>query len=247
MTLAGRAVLPTATGLFMHPEDPGFRALRGPVDRALTSLPPADSFVLLAAGDEALVHDASTALLVAGGQPQVRAELHHDDALLAALASRGQFPRVRDDDLGGPLAVLALLVNTVQPEACTLPVTVPRAAGTEALEAVAAGILGAARAVDRSVVIVAAGELAVQLDRDPVYEAPSQPRGFDTAAVAALGAGDAAAMAALGPGSAGDHGAAGWAPLTVLLAAAPERGPFGAVEYLRVASVGRVVAHDPPS
>ncbi|HSK23101.1 MAG TPA: hypothetical protein VK906_08000 [Egicoccus sp.] len=244
MTITGRAVLPTATGLFTHPNDPGFRALRASVDRALTSLPTVDSFVLLAAGDEALVHDASAVTLVAGEQPYVRAELQHDEQMLAALSSRGQFPRVRDDFLDGPLAVLALLVNAVQPDACTMPVTVPRAAGVEALEAVAAGIVGAAQATQRSVAIVAAGELAVLLDGEHGNHPLAQARGFDADVVAALEAGDAAAMAALGPTQAGDHGAAGWAPLAVMLATGTDRGAFGTVDYLRVACVGRVVAYD---
>lgn len=247
MTITGRAVLPTATGLFTHPNDPGFRALRASVDRALTALPTVDSFVLLASGDEALVHDASAVTLVAGEQPHVRAELQHDEQMLAALSSRGQFPRVRDDFLDGPLAVLGLLVNAVQPAACTMPVTVPRAAGVEALEAVAAGIVGAAQATERSVAIVAAGELAVLLDGEHGSHPHDEPRGFDAEVVAALRAGDAAAMATLGPTRAGDHGAAGWAPMTVMLAAGPDRGAFDEVEYLRVACLGRAIAYDLPA
>lgn len=244
MTIAARAVLPTATGLFTHPDAPDFRALRASVDRALTSLPAVDSFILLAAGDEALLHDASAVTLVAGDQPKVRAELHHDEQLLAALSPRGQFPRVRDDFLAGPLAVLALLVNAVQPEATTMPVTVPRAAGTDALAAFAAGIVGAVQATGRTVAIVAAGELALQLDDEQLAGPREHPVGFDAAVVAAIETGDAAAMADLGPGRAGDEGAVGWAPLAVLLAAASGPGPFGKVDYLRVARVGRAVACD---
>lgn len=246
MTLHGRAVLPTATGLFLHPDDPSFRALRDLVDRALTALPAVDAFVLLAAGDEALLHDASAVTLAVADQPQVRAELRPDEELLAALASRGQFPRVRDDQLGGPLAVLALLVHAMQPAACVLPVTVPRAAGLGALEAVAAGIVAAARATERRLTVVAAGDLAVQMDADPAA-APDRPTGFDAAAVTALESGDLAAMASLGPLQAGDHAAAGWAPLTVLLATTPARGPLDKIAYQRVAGIGRVVAYDLPT
>jgi hypothetical protein len=245
VTITGRAVLPTATGLFLHPDDAGIRTLRAAVDRALTALPPVDSFVLLAAGDEALVHDASAVTLFDGEQPEVRAQLHNDEHLLAALVARGQFPRVRDDFLVGPLGVLALLVTAVQPRACTMPVTVPRGAGIDALEAIAAGIVGAAEATERTVAIVAAGELALQLDGQ--HGSDPQPAGFDAAAMTALEAGDAGAMAALGPTRAGDHGAAGWAPQTVMLAAGPDRGPFDRAEYLSVVRVGRAVAYDLPA
>lgn len=247
MTITARVALPTATGLFTHPDEPGFRVLRGSVDRALVALPPVDSVVLLAAGDEALVHDASEVTLVAGEQPHVRAELEHDEQMLAALSSRGQFPRVRDDFLEGPLAVLALLVNAAQPDACTLPVTVPRAAGVAALEAVAAGIVGAAEASGRRVAVVAAGELALLRDGEHGRDPRERPGGFDAEVVAALEAGDAAAMATLGPTRAGDHGALGWAPLTVMLGTGPGRGPLGTVEYLRAGCVGRVVAYDLPA
>ncbi|MFA9431214.1 hypothetical protein [Egicoccus sp. AB-alg2] len=240
MTLVGRAVLPTAVALFEGASEDTVRALRAAVDFTLTALPRVDSFVLLAAGHEALVHDASGASLSQRGLPDVRAELRHDEELLGALTSRGQIPRVRDDWLAGDLAALALLVSTVQPDACVQPVTVPRGAGRQALEATAAGIIGAARATQRRIALVASGDLARRRGADDLAAAIA----WDQAAVTAVAGNDLDAFSELGPAAATVHGAAGWAPLTVLLTAAAGRAPFPAVEHHVVDGAGRLVASE---
>ena len=237
MTVAGRAVLPTARGLFGD-TDGTVRALRDDVDRALAALPAVDAFVLLAAGDQALVHDASAAELTHDGTVEIRADLRHDEALLGALAARGQTPRIRDDRLTGDLGALAVLVTAVQPQACVQPVTVPRAAGREALEAAAAGLVGAVRATRRRVVLVAAGDLARRQGADDLAAAVA----WDRAAVAAVADGDLDAIACLGPGAASTHGASGWAPLAVLLGATSGAGPFARVGHHVVDGAGRLVA-----
>ncbi|GGI06614.1 hypothetical protein [Egicoccus halophilus] len=239
MTVVGRAALPTAVELFTPGTDPAARQLRQAVDRTLTQLPPVDSFVLLAAGEEGLVHDASGATLHASGQPGLRVELHHDEELLAALATRGRTPRVRGDWLEGPLAVLALLAATMQPSACMLPVTVPRAAGWQALESIAAGIAGAARATERRIAVVAAGDLALaDADGDGRRAAD-----WDRDAVVALRDDEPERLATLGPVTANRLGADGWAPLAVLLTAGGRRGPLRP-EHLTVGGQGRLVAVD---
>ncbi|MFA9446651.1 hypothetical protein [Egicoccus sp. AB-alg6-2] len=233
--------LPTTSELFTGTGTANARALRDAVDGALASLPDTDSFVLLAAGDEGLVHDASGAVVAPDGVPPLRAELHHDETLLGALASRGQIPRVRNDWLHGSLAALALLVHAVQPRAGVQSITLPRAAGWQALEATAAGIVGAARATDRRIVLVAAGDLAA------VGDEPTRAAAWDEAAVAAVRTGDTETLAGLGPSAAAACQAAGWAPLTVLISAFGANRPFTSLDYRVVEGTGRLVAHGEPT
>jgi hypothetical protein len=216
--------------------------LRAAVDRALVPVAAVESVILLAAGDEALVHDASRATLASYGHPDVATPLAHDEELLTAVAARGQIPRVRDDRLDGDLAVLATLVTTVQPGVRLLSVTVPFAAGAHALAATAAGLTGAAATTERRVAVVAAGDLAATLDTTSPGYVIDGATDWDAAAVAAVRAGDVTAMAGLGPEDATRVQARGWAPLAVLLAVADQlQHRFGEVTYLAPRGVGQLV------
>jgi hypothetical protein len=210
----------------------------------LRGLEDVDTVILLAAGDEALVHDANQATLASYGHPEVRTDLAHDEELLSAVSARGQIPRVRDDRLDGDLAVLAILATTVAPDVCLLSVTVPAGAGAGALSATAAGLTGAADSTDRRVAVVAAGDLAATLDTTSPGYLVEGAVDWDAAAVAALRAGDVEAMAALGPDGAGQVQARGWAPLAVLLTVArKQQHTFGEVTYHAPRGVGQLVAH----
>jgi hypothetical protein len=217
--------------------------LRAAVDRALAPVADVDSVILVAAGDEALVHDANRATLASYGHPDVTTELAHDEELLSAVASRGQIPRVRDDRLDGDLAVLASLVTAVRPGGSLLSVTVPYAAGTDALGATAAGLTGAAAATDRNVAVVVAADLAATLDTTSPGYLVEGATDWDAAAVAAVRDGDVEAMAALGPAEATRVQARGWAPLSVLLTVARQlQHRFDEVTYLAPRGVGQLVA-----
>jgi hypothetical protein len=218
-------------------------ALRDAVDRALAPVADVDSVILLAAGDEALVHDANRATLASYGHPAVTTELAHDEELLSAVASRGQIPRVRDDRLDGDLAVLATLVTAVRPDVSLLSVTVPYAAGAAALGASAAGLTGAAATTDRKVAVVAAADLAATLDTSSPGYLVEGAATWDAAVVAAVREGDVEAMAALGPAEATRVQARGWAPLAVLLTVGHRlQHRFAEVTYLAPRGVGQLVA-----
>jgi hypothetical protein len=110
------------------------------------------------------------------------------------------------------------------------------------LDALAAGLTGAAAAVDGEVAVVAAGDLAATLDvTSPGYLVDGAVA-FDDAAVAAIRALDEDAFAALGPDEAGRVQARGWGPLTVALAAARlARLTLAEVAYHAPRGVGQVV------
>lgn len=194
-----------------------------------------DARVLLAAGSSSVIHDR--AVIGAPGDAEAVLEVPVDTELLAALASRTGFPRGRTDRLGGSLAELVRWSAHVDPVLPVLPVEVPAQASPDTLEAVATGLRGAAAAVERSVGVVAVGDLAVRGDGTA-----SQARDFDHRVVEALRAGDLDALGALGPGRAHDLGARGWAPLMVvaLLAGMVDLTP-GEVHYLDRDGVGHVV------
>jgi hypothetical protein len=218
-------------------------ALRADVDRALRPLAEVDTVILLAAGEQALVHDASRASLAPYGHPDVVAELEHDEELLTAVASRGQIPRVRDDQLVGDLAVLAVLAVTAAPHVGLLSVTLPGTAGSGALDATAAGLTGAAGATDRRVAVVAAGDLSASLDVSSPGYLVEGANAWDAAVVDAFRSVDVAAMADLGPKQALRVQARGWAPLAVLLrVAARFERPFDEVSYHAPRGVGQLVA-----
>jgi hypothetical protein len=219
-------------------------ALRQAVDQALQQLADVDTVILLAAGDEALVHDANRASLASYGHPEVGAELAHDEELLSAVAARGQIPRVRDDRLDGDLAVLATLVTTAAPDVCLLSVTVPRGAGPAAMAATAAGLTGAAGSTERRVAVVGAGDLAATLDVSSPGYLVEGAADWDAAAIAAFRDGDVDAMADLGPQRAATVQARGWAPLTVLLQVGRRLDRhFTTVTYHAPRGVGQLVAH----
>jgi hypothetical protein len=216
--------------------------LRRDVAEALGELRGVDSVVLLATGSEALVHDASCATLASYGHPEVRCDLAHDEPMLQAVSARGQLPRVRDDRLDGDLAVLATLVTAAAPGVRVLSVTVPPA-GSDALEASAAGLVGAAGSTDRRVAVVAAADLAATLTTASPGYLVEGASGWDERAVAAVRRGDVGSLAALGPAEATRVQARGWAPLVVLLRVAARAGHrFDVVRYHAPRGVGQLVA-----
>jgi hypothetical protein len=218
-------------------------ALRADVERALRPLAEVDTVILLAAGEEALVHDANRASLAPYGHPDVTIELSHDEQLLSAVASRGQIPRVRDDQLVGDLAVLAMLASTAAPHVCLLSVTLPGGAGSDALDATAAGLTGAAASTDRRVAVVAAGDLAATLGTSSPGYLVDGATDWDAAVVDAFRALDVEVMSDLGPREALRVQARGWAPLAVLLRVARRlERPFGEVSYHAPRGVGQLVA-----
>jgi hypothetical protein len=250
MTLAAIAVVPAAPLLLpgTSPALPsevgdGVDALRADVTDALAALPTGlRAAILLCCGDELLVHAASRATLRSYGRPQVAATLRLDRALLAAAGDRGQAPTVQEDELHGDLAVLALLLAAARPEVAVVPMTVPTRATRGVLDALAAGLVGAASAVDGHVAVVASGDLAATLDRTSPGYLVEGATAFDAAAVAAVRAGDEDGFAALGPDEAQRVQARGWGPLTVALAAACLAGlAFADVSYHAPRGVGQVV------
>jgi hypothetical protein len=250
VTLDALAVVPAAPLLLpgvspAQPDDlaPAVTALRADVAAALAGLPTdLRAAVVLACGDELLVHAAARATLRSYGRPREDVALRLDRPLLAAVGDRGQAPTIQEDDLHGDLAVLALLLAAARPEVAVVPVTVPTLASRGVLDALAAGLVGAAAAVDGSVALVAAGDLAATLDTSSPRYLVEGAADFDAAAVAALRAVDEDAFAALGPAEAGRVQARGWGPLTVALAAAQLAGlSFAEVRYHAPRGVGQVV------
>jgi hypothetical protein len=227
--------------------------LRDEVDATLRSLATADVVVLLAGGDDGVLHDRA---VVRHRPPDATAgerELPVDTDLLAAVAGRGGFPRGRTDQLEGDLAALTLRCAETGLTGPVLPVEVPATASGEALDAVAAGLRGAAAATRARVGVLAAGSLASDAapsdgTDDGVGGRGDGPWGatergpveFDRRAVAALEAGDHSALTALGPDFAVRVGARGWAGLVVAssLATGTDRRRL---RYARTCGVGQVV------
>jgi hypothetical protein len=250
MSLVAIAVVPAAPLLLAgaSPAQPAglvdaVAALRSDVANALAALPTGlRAAIVLTCGDELLVHAAARATLRSYGRPQVAATLRLDRPLLGAVGDRGQAPTVQEDELHGDLAVLALLLAAARPEVAIVPLTVPTRASRGVLDALAAGLVGAAAAVDGTVSVVAAGDLAATLDTTSPGYLVEGATAFDAAAVAAVGAVDEDAFAALGPDEAGRVQARGWGPLTVALAAARLAGlRFAEVGYHAPRGVGQVV------
>lgn len=250
MTLAVLGALPAAPLLLpvAAPRIPAdhhatVAALRADVSRVIELLPAAATVVLLAGGDEPLVHDAKRATLASYGLPDVEMDISVDLELLAAVAARGQAPRVRSDRLDGDLAVLSLLVARGRPDVAVLPVHVPRRAGGTALAGTAAGLLGAAAAIDRPVALIAASDLSAALTTASPGHLVEGAGAWDVATVEAVRAVDPTALAAIGPGEAERVQAHGWAPLLVLLEAAASLGRrFDEVSYHAPRGVGQLVA-----
>lgn len=272
MTVVGLAAVPAAPLLLasVSAAQPAavtgpLAALRSDVTAAVRALLGAGrrSAVLLAGGEELLVHAAGSATLSSYGRPQAATALALDRALAAAIGDRGQAPSVQEAELHGDLAVLALLVADavagsdalaadVAPASgphapsppLVVPVTVPSAASRGVLDGIAAGLVSAAAAVDGKVAVLAAGDLAATLEVTSPGYLVDGAAAFDAATVAALRGGDEAALAALGPREAAHVQARGWAPLTVLLAMARLTGlGVGAVGYHAPRGVGQVVMH----
>jgi AmmeMemoRadiSam system protein B len=240
---ASALLLPAAVPALPEAHRAAITALREDVARALRRLPDRGTVVLLGSGDEPLVHDAKRATLASYGLPDSDVAVTIDLDLLAAVAARGQAPRVQSDRLDGDLAVLALLVADARPEASIVPVVVPRRADPSALSGTAAGLLGAATAVDRPVAVIAASDLAATLTMSSPGYLVEGSGDWDAAATAAVRAADPTAMAALGPNEADQVQARGWAPLTVLLEVAAALGhSFEEVNYHAPRGVGQLVA-----
>lgn len=221
---------------------PAVARLRADVDDALGILERVDVVVLLAGGDERLVHDAGGATLASYGLPDIEVATCVDTDLLGEVVDRGQASRVQDAWLHGDLAVLALQVAAAAPGRPLLPVTVPAAASAAALHELAAGLVAALHVGDRRVGVVAAGDLAATLTRSSPGALVDGASGWDRAAVRALERRDADALAGLGPQAAARVVARGWAPLVVLLALADAFAhELGAVRYHAPRGVGQLV------
>jgi hypothetical protein len=250
VSLTAIAVVPAAPLLLpgVSPAQPpelaeAVAALRKDVAAALAGLPTGlRAAIVLGCGDELLVHAAARATLRSYGRPQVAATLRLDRPLLAAAGDRGQAPTIQEDELHGDLAVLSLLLAAARPEVAVVPMTVPTRASRGVLDALAAGLVGAAAAVDGPVAVLASGDLAATLDTSSPGYLVEGATAFDEAAVAAVRAVDEGAFAALGPAEAGRVQARGWGPLTVALAAARLVGlSFAAVDYHAPRGVGQLV------
>ncbi len=218
-------------------------ALRGDVATVLAGLPPVDTVVLIAAGEDATLPDGGCADLAGYGHPQVRSDVPVDRELLAAVATRTSTPRVRADVLTGDLAVLALQVAAARPELAVLPVTVAVGAAPGSLGGLAAGLSSAVDRTQRRVAVLAAGDLSASRTTDsPGYLAEGAVA-WDEAAVAALRGGDTAAFEALGPREARRVAARGWAPLAVALQVARAAElRFEQVRFAAPRGVGQLVA-----
>jgi hypothetical protein len=216
-------------------------ALRAEVDATLRELAGAGVVVLLAAGEEGVLHDRAVASLRPLGVDGPDRELPVDTDLLAAVAGRGRFPRGRTDRLDGDVAVLTLLCAEAGRTGPILPLEVPATALGGALDAVAAGLRSAAETVERDVAVVAAGDLSAGLDTaSPAYAIPGADE-FDRRMVAALRGADHDALMGLGPSEAGRVRARGWAGLVVADTLAGREPARRRVRYSSVRGVGQVV------
>jgi AmmeMemoRadiSam system protein B len=249
VSVAAVAVVPAAPLVLpaASPDQPAVlrepvAALRAAAADALGHLG-ARTVVLLATGDEPLLHDAAMATLASYGLPHVTAELDIAEELLTSIAARGQAPRVRSERLDGDLAVLALQLLAVVPDARVVPMSVPGVANADALSAMATGLEAAITDHGEPVAVVAAGDLAATLDTtSPGYLVEGATR-WDEEATAAIAASDPTALAALGPEGAQRFQARGWAPLTVLVAVASSADrPLTHTDYHAPKGVGQLVA-----
>lgn len=191
--------------------------LRRAVSDALAALPPVDTIVLLAGGDDATLPDGGCVDLAGYGHPQARGGVPVDRELLAAVATRTRTPRIRADVLTGDLGVLALLVAAARPGVQVLPATVAHAAGAATLGGFAAGVVGGVDALGRDVAVVASGDLSSSRDASSPGYLVEGAVAWDDAVLTALAAGDLESLAALGPAEAGRVGSRGWSSLLVLL------------------------------
>jgi hypothetical protein len=215
--------------------------LRAAVTATLRPLVGADVVVLLAGGEQGVLHDRAAASLRPFGLAGTERELPVDTDLLAAVAARGRYPRGRTDQLTGDLGVLALLCDQAGLTGPVLPVEVPASASGEALAAMASGLRGAAEAAGRDVALVVGGDLSAGLHTSsPAYRIDGA-EAFDRRAVAALETADHAALVALGPDEAGRVQARGWAGLVVADSLAIGGPEARSVRYSTVRGVGQVV------
>lgn len=219
------------------------KSLRAAIDDTLDALPRSGTVLLIDAGPESVVHDATRASLAGYGYPEVTADLRVDTGSLVAVSARGQAPRVRSDHLSGDLATLALLVAAARPDLAIAPVTIPASAGARALEDVAMGLQAAIAGVPRQVVVIAVGDLAATLHVTSPGYYNEDAAGWDQQAVDAFGNQDVARFSQLGPVEAERVQARGWAPLTVGLHLASHAGlSVDSATYLTCRGVGRLVA-----
>jgi hypothetical protein len=231
VTVRAVATVPSAPLLLpaVSPRQPASLAdavadLRGAVADALAALPPVDTIVLVAGGEDATLPDGGCADLAGYGHPQARADVPVDRALLAAVATRTGTPRIRADVLTGDLGVLTLLVAAARPEAQILPATVAHGAGAATLGGFAAGVVAGVETLGREVAVVASGDLSSSRDATSPGYLVEGATAWDDAVVAALAADDLEALTALGPAEAGRVGARGWSSLVVLLHVARAAG-----------------------
>ncbi|MGH3442649.1 MAG: hypothetical protein ACRDUY_11530 [Nitriliruptorales bacterium] len=243
------AVVPAAPLLLpeVSPDQPpgvreGVEELRGVTRRCLERLPPADAYVLVAAGPRG-IYDRAEASLAPVGVPDVAAELPTSDELLEHLPRLTQYPVLRGVPLDVSHAVLAMLLHEVRGSVTTLPVSAPPGADFDVLVSVGAAIAEAGRDADLTVAVVCAGDLSAALhEHSPAGFVDGAPR-WDEAVLGLFRDGDLAGLRDLGPEESTRVHALGWAPLTIAHGAcAAGRLKPGAPTYLAPRGVGELVA-----
>lgn len=234
--------------------------LREHVTAALTALPENGTVLLLDPGPESVVHDAAIASLAGYGLPDIRADIRIDEQMLAAVSARGQAPRVRSDRLDGDAAVVALLLAEHRPDLALAPVGVPFGASAFGLHGITLGLVAAVRAVtglgenpageseataapERSVAVVATGDLAASLTAASPGYLVDGADGWDAEVVDAVRSCDVDLLGELGPAEALRYQARGWAPIVVALHLAIAAGRrFEQVHYAAPRGVGQLTA-----
>lgn len=210
------------------------------VHRAVNACPTVGAVVLLVPGTEYLVHDVrSVRAPWSSPRPVVTAP-----ELLAAVASRGQAPRVQARELAGSGGVLASILLHDRPALRLVPVSVPWDADATALAATAAGLAGAVRAAAEPVVLAALGDLGADRSLDGSDGIDADPEAADRRLAAAFEQGDLEALAELRPQAA--HEGHGWASLFVTATLAGSLGlDLRVLAIERLEGIGRLVACGP--
>lgn len=221
------------------------------VDAALESLPPRDTVVLLAAaqrgegGSGQGLYQVPQASLAGIGRPDVACSFPIDDVAAERISRMTQYPVHRGDTLPLGLAALAILSGGTGP---FVPMTVPPAAGFDALSATGIAIAEAfapwGDAEQARAVVIAAGDLSAGLEERSPLHLVEGARDWDARVVDVVDSGRLDGLGRLGPAEAARVGALGWAPMAVLHGATA-RAKIGLVRrhYAAPRGVGYLVAH----
>lgn len=224
------------------------------VDAALESLPPHDTVVLLAAaqrgegGSGQGLYEVTQASLAGVGRSDVACCFTVDHVSAERISRMTQYPIHRGDTLPLGLAALAILVGATGP---FVPMTVPPAAGFDALSATGTAIAeafapwgDAERSEQARAVVIAAGDLSAGLEERSPLHLVEGARDWDARVVDVVDSGRLDGLGRLGPAEAARVGALGWAPMAVLHGATA-RAKIALVRrhYAAPRGVGYLVAH----